>query len=512
MNQQARCVVSALFAAVSVSAAGPARADVTVSGDVSPTGATDPWDLGASPLLVAGTIPGPPRSGSVLVTNRGTVISAGAILGGPYEEGSGTIEVTGYRSTWINNGTLELGGHESSTGTLIVRRGAQVITDDLVVSGPYPHAHGTVLVEGYDATLTSRTLARIGDMWGGRVDIRQGASFFSHDVWFGYTGSRTPYGPIQANITGSGSRWVSTGGFYVGTAGRAARVSVYRGELSTVNAAVTGNSAENSVVTVSGWGGTWVNQGLLEVGSIQGFGGVVLGAHGTLVTDETVIRSQTGAGYLYLDDVYASWINHGDVTVLSSASTLWADSVLHVDFGGSVTIGGLLRVAPLPGGPGRPSWGVIIKDGNLTAGAIELVEDAGFYFQEGRLETGSFVGDLNNSPYGTLVVGEAYASTSIAGSYAQRWLASTRFTVAGPSAAPLLYVDGDVVLEGGALEVRAADGALPFQAGDTVTLLGWGGALVGAFESVDIDLPLAPGLAWDTSALYLTGQIVAVPG
>ncbi|XYH98333.1 hypothetical protein ACMHYB_00765 [Sorangium sp. So ce1128] len=337
-------------------------------------------------------------------------------------------------------------------------------------------------------------------------------SFFSHDVWFGYTGSKTPYGPIQASITGSGSRWVSTGGFYVGTAGRAARVSIYRGELSTVNAAVTGNPAENSVVTVSGWGGTWTNEGLLEVGSIAGFGGVVLGAHGTLVTGETVLRSQVGAGYIYLDDVHASWINHGDVTVLSSASTVWADPVLHVDFGGSVTIGGLLRVAPLPGGPGRPSWGVYIKDGNLTAGAIELVEDAGFYFLEGRLETGSFVGNLNNGLYGTLVVGEAHASTSIAGSYAQRWLASTSFTVAGPSAAPLLYVDGDVVLEGGALEVRAADGALPFQAGDTVTLLGWGGALTGAFASVDIDLPLAPGLAWDTSALYSTGEIVAVPG
>ncbi|WP_438007362.1 hypothetical protein WME89_00695 [Sorangium sp. So ce321] len=510
MNQQARCVLSALFAAVSVSAAGPARADVTLSGDVSPASPTDPWYLGASPLLVGGTVEGPPRTGSVLVYNRGTVISAGAVLGGPYEEGSGTVEVTGYRSTWINNGSLELGGHESSTGALIVRRGAQVITDDLVVSGPYPNAYGSVLVEGYDASLTSRTIAYIGHMWGGKVDIRQGASFFSHDVLFGYTGSKTPYGPIQASITGSGSRWVNTGVFAVGTS-RAARVSVYRGELSTVNAGVFGNPVENSVVTVSGWGGTWTNEGLLEVGSGAGFGGVVLGAHGKLVTGETVIRSQTGAGYLYLDDVYASWINHGDVTVLSSASTVWADPVLHIDYGGSVTIGGLLRVAQLPGGPGRPSWGVYIKDGNLTAGAIELEEDAGFYFLEGRLETGSFVGDLDNNLYGTLVVGEAYPSISITGSYAQRWLASTSFTVAGPSAAPLLYADGDVVLDGGALEVRAADGALPFQAGDTVTLLGWGGALVGAFESVDIDLPLAPGLAWDTSALYLTGQIVAVP-
>lgn len=511
MNQQARCVVSALFAAVSVSAAGPARADVTVSGDVSPAGATDPWNLGASPLLVAGTIPGPPRSGSVLVTNRGTVISAGAVLGGPYEEGSGTVEVTGYRSTWINDGTLELGGHESSTGTLIVRRGAQVITDDLVVSGPYPHAYGSVLVEGYDATLTSRTIAYIGHMWGGKVELRQGASFFSHDVWFGYTGYRTPLGPIQASITGSGTRWVSTGEFIMGAGGRAAQLSIYRGELSTVHAVVVGNNYENSVVSVSGWGGTWTNEELLEVGGSAGFGGVVLGAHGTLVTGETVLRSQGGSGYILLEDVYSSWSNRGDVTILASLYTP-VYPALQIDGGGAVTIDGTLRVGSLPGGPGGPQWAVLLSNGSLTAGVIELQSNTGFSFYRGRLDTSSFVGDLSNTAFGTLVVGEAHASTTIAGSYTQLGYASTRFTVAGPSAAPLLYVDGDVVLDGGALEVRAADGALPFQAGDAVTLLGWGGALVGAFESVDIDLPLAPGLVWDTSALHLTGQIVAVPG
>ncbi|WP_437927781.1 hypothetical protein WMF37_00665 [Sorangium sp. So ce291] len=510
MNQQARCVVSALFAAVSVSAAGPARAEVTVSGDVSPASPTDPWDLGASPLLVGGTVEGPPRSGSVFVYNRGTLISAGAVLGGPNEEGSGTVEVTGYRSRWINDGSLELGGHESSTGALIVRRGAQVITDDLVVSGPYPHAYGSVLVEGYDASLTSRTIAYIGHMWGGKVELRQGASFFSHDVWFGYTGYRTPFGPIQASITGSGTRWVSTGEFIMGAGGRAAQLSIYRGELSTVNAVVVGSNYENSVVSVSGWGGTWTNEELLQVGGDAGFGGVVLGAHGTLVTGETVLRSQGGSGYIFLEDVYSSWSNRGDVTILASLYTP-VYPALQIDGGGSVNIDGTLRVGPLPGGPSGPMWAVLLSNGSLTAGEIELQANTGFSFYRGRLDTGRFVGDLSNTAFGTLVAGEAHAVTSIAGSYTQMGFASMSLTVAAPGAAPLLFVDGDLSL-GGALEVRAEDDSAPFQAGDTVTLLGWGGALIGAFESVDIDLPLAPGLAWDTSALYLTGQIVAVPG
>ncbi|KYF71999.1 hypothetical protein BE15_31005 [Sorangium cellulosum] len=88
--------------------------------------------------------------------------------------------------------------------------------------------------------------------------------------------------------------------------------------------------------------------------------------------------------------------------------------------------------------------------------------------------------------------------------------AALRLTVAGPDAAPLLQVDGDVRLDGG-LEVVAAGDAEPFQAGDTVALLGWAGELTGTFAAIDIALPLAPGLAWDTSALYTTGEITAVP-
>ncbi len=53
---------------------------------------------------------------------------------------------------------------------------------------------------------------------------------------------------------------------------------------------------------------------------------------------------------------------------------------------------------------------------------------------------------------------------------------------------------------------------MPFHAGDTIAVLGWSGALLGTFSEVRIDVPLPPGLAWDTSALYTTGEIVVVPG
>ncbi|WP_438036510.1 hypothetical protein [Sorangium sp. So ce204] len=466
------------------------------------------WDLGDSPLLVGGTIPGTPRSGSVRVFNKGRMLSPGAILGGPYE-GSGTVEVVGYGSRWTNNGSLAIGAGHFAWGSLIVRTGARVITDDLLVSGPYFHAYGDVLVDGYDATLTSRTNAYIGDLWGGKIELRKGASFFSHNVYFGANTSPDPFRPIEAIITGSATRWVSTGEFVVG-AGRAAQLSIYRGELSTVGAQVLGNELENSVVSVSGWGGTWTNAGLLSVGGDDGIGGIALGALGTLATEEAEIRSRGGAAYIHVTDVHASWINGGDVTILASTDSP-VYPALHIDGGGSVRIGGLLRLAPLPGAPGGPRWAVRLADGELIAGEIEVQAGDNIDFYRGRLETSSFTGDLANPALGTLVVGEVYPSTSVAGSYSQGLFATLSVTVAGPSAAPLLFVDGDVTVDG-ALEIHVDDGAMPFQAGATVAVLGWSGALLGTFSDVSIDVPLAPGLAWDTSALYTTGEIVVVPG
>ncbi|WP_437624911.1 hypothetical protein [Sorangium sp. So ce1151] len=109
-----------------------------------------------------------------------------------------------------------------------------------------------------------------------------------------------------------------------------------------------------------------------------------------------------------------------------------------------------------------------------------------------------------------LAVGETYASTVIAGSYDQGPDATLRLTASGSTAAPLLEVDGDVRLDG-ALEVRSAGQPVLLEPGDTIALLGWGGELTGAFAAVDIAVPLPPGLAWDTSALYTTGEITVVP-
>ncbi|WP_437679150.1 hypothetical protein [Sorangium sp. So ce131] len=484
-----------MLATALMSAARPAYADVTFVGSVSPA------DPSPSDTLVVGA--GIEQVGQVLVTNRGRLVSAGARVG--YDQGTGTVEVIGYGSSWINNGPLELALGAGSSGALVVRRGARVTTDDLVVGARGYVAEGRVLVEGYDATLTSRTNARIGRSEAlSALEVRQGASFFSNHVYIG----DCPVCGGSATAAGAHTRWISTGDFVVGV--RGALVVRDGAELTTVGAALGSPRGDwldpVAQVSVSGWGAAWTNQGLLRVGA-GSFAGLSVGAYGALVTDEVVIRSELGASFVQVNAPYASWINRGDVAVLASLSS--SPSLL-VDRGGLVHIGGLLRTAPLVEGGSSPYLGPSVRlvRGDLIAGAIE-VDEGDLDFAGGRLSTGSFAGDLVNTQRGALLVGGSHPATAVAGSYRQGPDAALRIAVAGPGAAPLLDVDGDVDLDG-ALEVRAADGATPFQEGDTVALLGWSGELSGAFAAVEITLPIAPGLAWDTSALYTTGEITAV--
>lgn len=505
MNQQARYAFSALLTAVSVGAAGPASADVTVSGNVTPSAPSDPWDLGPNALVVGdGSTPEEPI-GEVIVSRRGTLISAGAsVAAAPYS--AGTVQVTGYGSRWINTGQLALSLTTGSVGSLLVQRGAQVVTDELVAGVRRYGAEAYVLVEGYDAALTVREDAYIGRAEGtSRVEIKQGGSFFSNNVFLG--ACRICDGRVT--VTGSATRWVNTGEFLVGAGGHGALLVSQGAQVFTVNAQLGATPYEPDHVSsaiVRGWDATWTNEGLLRVAN-SGYGELTVGAYGTLVTEDTEIRSIYGRGFVRVNEPYASWRNSGDVTIF--ASWLGAPSLL-IDGRGHVDIGGLLRLAPLAEGaaPG-PEPIVRLARGELAAGAIEI-QGGDFDFAGGRLSTGSFVGDLVNAQAGELSVGAAYPWTGVAGDYTQGPSAALRVTVAGPGSAPLLQVDGDVSLDG-VLEVLPADEAVSFQAGDTIALLGWGGALTGTFAAVNIALPLAPGLVWDASALYTTGEITAVP-
>ncbi len=506
MNQPSRCAFLALLVAAAVSAAAPAYADVTVSGDVSPQNPSDPWDISQSVLLVGGASDpweATYDSGQVTIENRGTLKSGGAVVGAN-DFITGSVRVVGYGSKWINNGSLALCRRGFSAGLVSVQNGAQVTTDDLVVGEQGYATDAELLIEGYGATVTSHGDATIGQSESNSyLTIQQGGSFFSKNAYIGvWTGNGV------VTLTGYGSKWVNTGEFIVAPSGNATLDIGYQAKLSTVNAEIAGSSFAGYMgghVNVSGYGATWTNQGLLLVGTYA-YGDLTVGALGTLVTEDTEIRSEAGGGFLRVSGPQASWKNSGSATILAVAAF---EPAIDIDHGGAATIDGMLQILPLYEQPDDYGPPVRLGSGTLTAGAIDTLGGR-LDFAGGRLSVGSFVGNLDNTQSGTLEVGKAYPSTAIVGSYSQGPSARLSVTVSGSSAAPLLQVDGDVSL-GGVLDVRPATGAVSFQAGDTITVLGWGGTLTGTFSAVNIALPLPPGLAWDTSALYTTGTVTVVP-
>jgi T5SS/PEP-CTERM-associated repeat protein len=510
MDKHIRYALSALLATASLGMAGTAHAYVTITGDVSPGNPSDPWDLGSSILRVGGASnPWEPTftNGGVIVASGGQLFSAGALLG---NDRSGTVQVIGYGSKWTNSGSLQICvGGDDCNGLLLVQNGAEVLTEDLVVGDRSSMNHGVLRVEGYDATVTSLGDTYVGLRAQGRVELKQGGSFFSNNVYIGGGSGASGCSICNGHVTvaGSGTKWVSTGEFVLGMHSQGT-LDIDRAEVSTINARIGYRDAlMRPTASVRGWGGTWTNQGLFRVGTVQGNGELTIGAYGTLVTEDTEIHSELGGAFIKVNDVYASWLNSGDVTVFASGNR--SPSIV-VGKDAFVSIGGLLRTAPKAVGV-YPYLGpsVRLEDGDLIAGAME-VEEGDLDFAGGRLETGSFVGDLANMQSGELSVGEAHPATAVVGSYSQGPGAALRIVVGGSSPSPLLDVDGDLLVDG-ALEVVPADSSVSFQVGDTIALLGWGGDLAGTFAAVNIAVPLAPGLVWDTSALYTTGELTVVP-
>ena len=122
--------------------------NATSNGTVTVDGAGSSWVNGAPGTYRDLTI-GVEGSGSLSITNGGSVQNANGIIGGG---GVGNVVVKGPGSTWTNHVDLYNGPGKGSTGTLSIEDGGKVIS---VVSyiGYHSDSEGTVSVSGANSTL-----------------------------------------------------------------------------------------------------------------------------------------------------------------------------------------------------------------------------------------------------------------------------------------------------------------------------------------------------------------------
>lgn len=322
-----------------------------------------------------------------------------------------------------------------------------------------------------------------------------------HDVAIAPTASATVYGPSDATVN---SLAISAGAGQLATLNlNSGSVTAVNGTILGNNATVTGNGRLAGNLAIGSGGRVLVGNGqsMQLAGNVANSGRIdaqSTSSRSNLEIGGTLINAAGSEVNLMNADVYA----HGGTTNAGRISVTGLSSVA-----GTVANSGQVNVSGTAGD--AIFWDNFVNNGtvNVTSGS-----------------TATFFGLVSGSG-GFLGAGTKHFAGGMA-----------------PGLSPgLMTLGGSIVFSGGTLTMELG-GLLPgsghdklvFLPGSTVTLAGiglnveyWGGWTAGAGQTYDlfdwsglsgtfssVALPaLASGLAWNTSALYTTGEIsvAAVP-
>lgn len=273
---------------------------------------------------------------------------------------------------------------------------------------------GMMTVTGSDATLATGQLV-VGSRGLATLTVEAGAQVTSSVVFNPIGFTSTSRGTVT--VTGSGSRWDTTGEIEIGGAGQGSLIISDGGQVSNAGANIARSNGKGTV-TVTGPGSLWTNNGNLSVGSFGegtltvadqgavsvggGTGTVVLGAFSFppngflgqglvnigaadgeaaaapgMINAAMLDFSGSGTGTLVFnhtagDHVFAAALDGGDaddaVDVLAGTTTLTADSS---GFAGVTTVkGGKLVVGNALGGVINVAGGML--GGNGALGAVSI--------------------------------------------------------------------------------------------------------------------------------------------
>jgi len=460
----AAAIVILAAALVMLSAAGPARADVTWSGDVVPDDPTT-WTAETDGYI------GNDADGTLDITAGGCV-SAHYVYVARSSGTTGALRVAGPGSTWANEGCLYVGYY--GAGTLDISDGGTVGSGPGQVAAK-PGSTGAVTVSGAGSTWTGMYSLHIGEYGTGTLAVT-GGGVVSNDC--GCIGDEA--GSVGAvTVDGADSVWTSSGSLYVGGAGRGtleitggAAVSTDSaciafdegsgavtvdgaalsctsgltvGRYGTAELLVTGGGAVHSAhcyigkwsgsagtVTVNGAGSTWTNTGMLRLGE-QGNGALRITAGGAVTIHKDILIGG-GAGTIHLDG--------GTLTTggfLGRFDDLSGTGTLHTH--GLVTDDDLVFDATH-----GPSQSFVIDDNPGQNITVHLEVDGG-----GTLGAGF-------SSAGTMIVSDGIAVASTAGYIGYKEGAVGSATVAGPGST---WTSGDLRVGyrgSGTLKVSAGGG------------------------------------------------------
>jgi T5SS/PEP-CTERM-associated repeat protein len=254
----------------------PGLPKVFTVGDVSPSGATDPWVIDGD-LKVGRT-----GEGTLNIEDGGVVSNGGGVIG-HYSGSVGTVTVTGQGSEWNNSGILRVG--RFGEGTLNIMDGGVVTIGFYGDSylGFYSDSVGTATVAGAGSEWNNLETLGVGRFGEGTLNIMDGGvvSNTAGFIGFGTTEGHN-YSVGTVTVTGEGSEWNNSGNLTVGDEGEGTLNITDEGTVNVARDTWVATKAGSSGV-INFDNGTLNTGGLISsLGNLQGTG--TINTHG-LVSD-----------------------------------------------------------------------------------------------------------------------------------------------------------------------------------------------------------------------------------
>ena len=459
-------------------------------------------------------------SHSFAVGSGNQLLLAGGTLGG-----TGTLLNDGYLAGF---GHLAGSGGFSNSGLLVQSGGNLVLSN----TGPNGNTGNWELLPGFELQLSGATLANRGtiNLNGATVS---GTGTLANAVG----GTVFGRGNITANFSNAGALVLESG------TTRVSQPFTNSGQIQmSSNAATLAGGLISNSGQIEGHGR--VGNAVDNTGLLQALGGTLTFAGALANTGSGVIAAGSGTKVLVsaglarneariqLDG--GTFDNSGAALVNATAGTISGFGTLRS--GGLVNDGKLLLAAGTSAvhADVRANAGsqmILSGQGNTAFyGAVDVQGGAELRVSQGAVATffgmvnqrsgASFTGTGYKYYEGGLAVGNSPGLGSDAGSVT--FGASNTYTaeIGGTEPGDALgngiqfdrYVVAGTLTFGGTLAVVAWDGFAP-QAGQRFDLFDWGSSQ-GAFEVLNFaQAPLAGGLTWDTSRLYIDGSlaVAAVP-
>lgn len=460
-------------------------------------------------------------TGTLNVTNGGTVVVTDGVRIGDKATGAGTVNIDGASSKVTSNANTWIG--DEGTGTVALTNGADFYANQVTYIGYASTGTGTLTLDGEGTYWKSGGDFRVAVTGTGNVSVTNGADFAGDYVYFGRdTGSSA-----TVVVDGAGSTWTMMGDLYVGEHG-AANLTVSNGAmLSNAVSYVGYDTNSNGTVKIDGSGSSWTNTSSLYVGESGtaavtiANGGAVSAGSGTGTTyianangskgtlnigaaagstavaagtlNAASVKFGTGTGLIVFNhtntdyEFDAAISGAGQVAVYSGETVLTAANTYT---GSTAVYGGLLTVNGSITSTVYLSGGSIGGSGSLGNVAVQ---------SGGSVAPGNSVGTLNAATmvFGT---GSAYDVELNDGGF-----------VAGANN-DLINVSGTVTIGGGSVKVsgeNGTDNGATYTAG-TYTIITAAGGVTGTFDSVsDSFVFLDFSLGYDSNNVYLTSTKIA---